>query len=157
MSDSFFNQPKKKPVKIPTQSSIKSISLAAGLALALMRFNAGAAIAYYDPTGTTGNAQTSGPWEGSVWSSSLAGQATPTAWVEGTAAGFSSGVGTAASSYVVTANANHTVPGFFNGGIGSPQLKGNLTINGAGIITMPPPTHRYRASIRRTVQTQQFC
>ena len=124
-------------MKTPTKFSVKNISLAAGLALALNRFDAGAAIAYYDPTGTTGNAQTSGPWEGNVWSATAAGQASPTAWVEGTAAGFSAGIGTAGSTYVVTANVNHTVAGFFNGGIGSPQHLGNLTIAGPGILTLP--------------------
>ncbi len=110
------------------------------LGLSLLANNAGAAVDYWDPQGTTGaNPHTgdmTGTWESTLWSTTSAGVSSTTAWAEGAAAAFSVHSGTGTPAFVVTMNANHTIAGFFNGGI----LLGNtacpVTISGTGIMTM---------------------
>jgi autotransporter-associated beta strand protein len=96
-----------------------------------------AGITYWDPTGTTGSAaNTSGTWEGSFWSSAVAGIATPIPFPDGNLPVFSAGVGGNGNTLTITANANHIVAGVFNGGIVGDTYSTNLTINGPGILSI---------------------
>lgn len=116
-----------------TYPKIARVSTGLCLLTGLAAYNAHAAINYFDPTGTTGTAESTSAWEGNVWSTASTGQASPVAWTDSTAgnlAVFSAGVGTSGQSYTVTANVNHTAAGIFNGGVGS-SIGGLLTINGA--------------------------
>ena len=101
----------------------------------LLNSKATAAINYWDPTGSSGNSGTTGTWEGSFWSTAVGGTASPGAFAEGSLPVFSAGVGTAGLTYTITANANHTIAGLFNGGINGDRW-GNVTVNGPGILSI---------------------
>jgi fibronectin-binding autotransporter adhesin len=98
-----------------------------------------AGVDYWDPQGTSGSnpytGDMSGSWEGSVWSTASAGQATPTTWTENNAASFAVHSGAGTPAFTVTMNANHTVAGIFDGSI-VPNTPAEVTINGTGIMTM---------------------
>ena len=113
-------------MKTSLQNSARFIAAGLGLLLFLLANHAGATTTTWDPQGTTttpaycnatcwytGNL--TGTWETSKWSTSQTGQATPQAWVEGTAAVFAVHSGTGTPAFTVTMNANHTVAGMFNG------------------------------------------
>ena len=78
----------------------------------------------------------SGTWETSKWSTSQteAAQASPSAWVEGTAAVFAVNSGTGTPAFTVTMNANHTIAGIFDGPLNPNPCP--VTIQGAGTMTL---------------------
>src|SRR3984957_5243230 len=123
-----------------TYTILRSSALACA-ALGLLAGNAKAALNYWDPTGLTGQAGTSGTWESSSWATAVGGQATPGTWSEANVAlAFNAGVGTFPNTYTVTANVNHTFAGVFNGGIGGEHF-GSVTIAGAsGVVLSLQPT-----------------
>ncbi len=100
-------------------------------------------VTYWDPTGTTVSATPSGNWEDIAWSPTSALTASLITFAENNAAGFAAGTG-ATGTYTVTANSNHTIAGLFNGGLG--DSKGNVTINGPGILTVFPGTQGFFTS-----------
>ena len=99
----------------------KLVLLLRCLCLIAIAENAQAATSlYWDIDGPTagagGGAIPTGNWEANSWSTSSAGTASSTAWVEGDFPRFAAGT-TATGNYIVTANNNHTIAGMF--GVGS--------------------------------------
>src|ERR1017187_4631341 len=123
-----------------TLNSLRSIPAALGLIFALLANHAGAAITTWDPQGS--NTQNyylgdlSGTWENANWSTSQTGQATPQAWIEGTAALFAVHSGTGTPAFTVTMNANHIVAGIFDGSLTPNPCP--VTIAGTGIYSNAP-------------------
>ncbi len=99
----------------------KVLLIGSCLVLSLLARSAHAAVWYWDPESAfsyTGNANgytgnMSQTWENAKWASSYIGTSSPKNWVEGDAAGFSTGSGIATPAFTITMNANHTVAGFF--------------------------------------------
>ena len=120
-------------IRISSRSSLIGLCLSS---LLLANF-ARAQIDYWDPQGTTGAnpyaGDMSGTWENNDWSTSSAGAASPTGWVEGDTAGFGVNTGYGTPAFTVTMNANHSIAGVFDG---NPLLPGpnaaQVTINGTG-------------------------
>ncbi len=110
----------------------------AGLQSTMLATAANSAIYYWDPQATSGanpyTGNMSGIWENSKWSTSSAGQASPTTWVDGKAACFGVHTGTNTPAYTVTMNADHVVAGFFNGALVPNAC--DVTITGSGVITL---------------------
>ncbi len=104
------------------------------LVFSLLVNDARAAFNYWDPTGLTGSATPNGNWEDNAWAQVAAGTATPGAFQEGILAVFTAGTN-GASPFTVTANANHSTAGIFNGGIGGTTTCSNLLITGPGILS----------------------
>ncbi len=105
-----------------------------GLSLFLLANFARAGIDYWDPQGTSGPTpflgSMSGTWENNDWSTSNAGVASPTSWIEGDAAAFAINTGFGTPAFTVTMNANHSIAGVFDGSL-SPKAS-QVTINGTG-------------------------
>src|SRR5438270_5926900 len=94
-----------------------------------------AANKFWDPNGTTVNQNDSSLWESAKWATSATPTATLVNFVDGDAALFSAGAATLTNgNYTVTANANHTVAGLFNGNV-TDATATNLQINGTGTLT----------------------
>lgn len=100
-------------------------------------------VTYWDPTGTTVSATPNGNWEDIAWSPTPALTSSLITFPENNAVGFAAGTG-ATGTYTVTANSDHTIAGLFNGGLG--DSKGNVTINGPGILTVFPGTQGFFTS-----------
>src|SRR5580700_5198492 len=107
------------------------------LILAFSAGNASAGFTYWDPQGKGAGGPTSGTWENADWSTHASGSTPPTAWVENTAAFFAVGASSSTPAFSVTMNSTHTVAGIFNGDGSTPC---NVTISGAGTMTMPAST-----------------
>ncbi len=122
-------------MSIPEQKSFKFVTAITCIMFSWLTYNAGATLNYWDPTGTTVSATPSGTWEGSVWAPTSALTATPIVFTEGVAAAFAAGTG-ATGSYTVTANADHSIAGIFNGGVGGDSTSSGLIINGGGILNI---------------------
>jgi autotransporter-associated beta strand protein len=109
-----------------------------GLSFILLTGQAWAGLDYWDPQGTTGanpyTGSMSGTWENSLWSTSSAGSATPTAWVEGNAAVFGVNTGFGTPPFTVTMNANHNVAGIFDGPLNPNSC--DVTIAGTGHLVL---------------------
>jgi autotransporter-associated beta strand protein len=99
-----------------------------------------AAIFYWDPQGTTGGnpytGSMTGSWEGNYWTSNSAGQASPTSWPEGACVCFGVNTGNGTPAFTVTANANHTFAGMFDGPLNPNSC--HVTVNGTGVLTLAP-------------------
>ncbi len=96
------------------------------------------AVIFWDPTGTTVSTSPNGNWEDIAWGLTSSLTASLVNFPEGNAAGFAAGT-SATNTYTVTANANHTVAGMFNGGL-SDSACTNLQIKGPGILSIPAST-----------------
>src|SRR5581483_6280438 len=100
--------------------------------------NGAAAIYYWDPQGTTGGnpytGSMTGNWESTYWSAGSGGQTTPSAWFEGQAVCFGVNTGNGTPAFTVTANANHTFAGMFDGPLNPNSC--NVTVNGSGVLTL---------------------
>jgi autotransporter-associated beta strand protein len=97
-----------------------------------------ATIYYWDPQGTNGgnpytNSMT-GSWEGNLWTSNSAGQASLVKWPEGGCVCFGVNTGLGTPAFTVTANSNHTFAGMFDGPLNPNSC--NVTVNGTGILTL---------------------
>jgi autotransporter-associated beta strand protein len=105
-----------------------------GLSFILLAGQAWAALDYWDPQGTTGSnpytGNMSGTWENNLWSTSSSGSATPTAWVEASAAVFGVHTGFGTPPFTVTMNADHNIAGVFDGPL-TPN-SADVTITGTG-------------------------
>jgi autotransporter-associated beta strand protein len=99
-----------------------------------------AGLTYWDPTGTTVSATPSGNWEDVAWAPTSALTSSLISFPENNAAAFAAGTG-ATGTYIVTANSDHTIAGIFNGGLG--DSRGNVTINGPGVLTVYPGTQGF--------------
>jgi len=99
---------------------------------------AASSVYYWDPQGTSGaspyTGSMTGTWENNDWSTSSAGQASPTAWVDGKAACFGVHTGNGTPAFTVTMNSSHVVAGFFDGSLTPNSC--NVTITGSGTISL---------------------
>jgi fibronectin-binding autotransporter adhesin len=138
----FMNTPK------PDRKNLKSNHLCLATLslcgiLAMPAQTARATFTTWDPQGTTGGTITSPTsggytgnmsqtWENAEWSTltTQAGMATPTNWVENTAALFAVQANGNTPAFTVTMNANHTVAGIFDGPENPDPC--TVTITGAG-------------------------
>ncbi len=111
------------------------ISTALCLWLSFSANNARASVTNgWDPTGLTVTATPTGSWEGATsWAQTAAATNSPSAFTEGAFAVFSSGT-SGTGTFTVTANANHTVAGIYDGGLTGISA-GTLTISGTGTLT----------------------
>ena len=71
-----------------------------------------------------------GSWEGTNWATSSGGTSITGNWVEGKFSSYFCAGSSATGVYTVTANANHTVTGFYNATLGT------TIINGSGILSL---------------------
>lgn len=111
-------------------------AFAFSVALAGLLNSAHAALNYWDPGGATVLSTSSETWEHAKWAPTSTPTGSTTTFTEGVAAAFSASAGNATNgTYNVTANANHSIAGIFNGDI-TDMLSTNLQIKGTGILTI---------------------
>src|SRR5208282_2978340 len=128
-------------VAVMKKDHLRTLRIVAfGLCLAtLMANSARATVTYWDPQGTTGSnpftGDMSGKWETMSWSTVSTGEASPQAWVEGTAACFGVNTGLGTPAFTVLINSNHSCAGIFDGPLNPNSC--TVTIYGPGIMTLP--------------------
>jgi fibronectin-binding autotransporter adhesin len=107
--------------------------------MTLLANSAKATLTYWDPQSNNAAnpylGDMSGSWEGLSWSTSNAGQASPQAWVDSTAALFGVHTGGGTPPFVVSMNANHNCAGMFDGSV-TPNGVCTVTITGTGVLNL---------------------
>lgn len=122
----------------PSSNRFRIVVISA--ALAGLIGDARAALNYWDPGGATVLATSTETWEHAKWAPTSAPTASTVNFTEGVAAAFSASSGNATNgTYIVIANANHTIAGIFNGDI-SDMLSTNLQIQGTGVLSIAAAT-----------------